>query len=311
MSANNYECPKCHNVFPLANKMLHDARCTESKPLPLNASRLVGQNQPKKENKPLQHRPQPKITAKRKPDSHINPLNVKESVMQVPETFTCWLCGETVKESDRDEHMELHEIEEKNTDFKNKIKEDKKKSESEKPQRPEQIQRPPNNQTQKGKPPQKPPQQNQIPPQRQPPQQKQPQRPPQKPQQKIDEIKPKHLKDSNRAQKIMNEINAKRSYIPFDDLDIFDFQKIQDSINKIGNPTDEDIINELPETEIEDVSKLDAERKICIICNVKFKEGDMATMLPCVHLFHSNCVIQWLRAKDFCPICQLKLTKDN
>ena len=48
MNENNYECPKCHNIFPFANKFLHDNRCTESNPLPLNASRLVGINDNKK-----------------------------------------------------------------------------------------------------------------------------------------------------------------------------------------------------------------------------------------------------------------------
>ena len=37
---NNYECPRCHNVFPSFNKIMHDAICTEQNPLPLNNSNL-------------------------------------------------------------------------------------------------------------------------------------------------------------------------------------------------------------------------------------------------------------------------------
>ena len=38
---NDYTCPRCHNVFPSINKMLHERICTEENPVPLNASRLV------------------------------------------------------------------------------------------------------------------------------------------------------------------------------------------------------------------------------------------------------------------------------
>ena len=42
---DNYECPRCHNVFPSTNKVMHDLRCTEEKPLPLDASRIEMQKE--------------------------------------------------------------------------------------------------------------------------------------------------------------------------------------------------------------------------------------------------------------------------
>ena len=77
------------------------------------------------------------------------------------------------------------------------------------------------------------------------------------------------------------------------------------------NPTDQEILNELPETQIEDVSKLDSEKKNCVICLEDFKNGDKACVLPCVHIFHTNCVKEWLKTKNFCPICKFKLTGEN
>ena len=117
MSDNNYECPKCHNIFPVSNRILHDARCTESNPVPLNKSRLEGKNENKKNNeyKPnIQHRPQPKITAQKRPDSHINPLNVKESVIEIPINFNCWLCEQVIPEKEREEHLQFHKMQEEN-----------------------------------------------------------------------------------------------------------------------------------------------------------------------------------------------------
>ncbi len=77
------------------------------------------------------------------------------------------------------------------------------------------------------------------------------------------------------------------------------------------NPTDEEILNELPETQIEDVNKLDPEKKNCIICLEDFKNGDKAIILPCIHLFHTNCIKNWLKTQNTCPICKFKLTGEN
>ena len=338
MNENNYECPKCHNVFPLANKMMHDFRCTESSPLPLNASRAIGININKKDNnnkEPIPHRPQPKITSKRRPDSHIKPLDIKESVLEVPETFNCWLCGQTLPEKEREDHMLCHQMEEENEKIRKKQREEQKRNpppNQRPPQRPQQPQRPPNGPQQQQRPPHGPqqPQQPQRPPngpqqqQRPPhgPQQpqrqlhgpQQPQRPPHGPQQPQ---RPPHGPQQQRAPQRNQQnnnginINLKRSFVPFESINIFDFNQVNQSLNKMDNPTEEEILNELPETEIGDVSKLDPERRNCIICLVDLKSGDKATMLPCIHMFHSYCVLEWLKTKNFCPVCKFKLTKDN
>ena len=79
----------------------------------------------------------------------------------------------------------------------------------------------------------------------------------------------------------------------------------------MDNPTDEEILNILPETDIGDVSKLAPEKRNCILCLIDLKTGDKATVLPCVHMFHTACIQGWLKSKNTCPICQLKLTKEN
>ena len=269
MTENNYECPKCHNVFPLANKFLHDNRCTESNPVPLNASRMVGINDHKKENKePIQHRPQPKITNKRKIDSHINPLNVKESIIPIPETFSCWLCGNTLPEDEREDHMLSHKLQE---EMANQYRPPQNQ------QRPPNQQRPFQNQ-------QRPPQNQQRFPQNQ-------HRPPQK-------------KNPNNP---INKINIKRSFVPFDDIQIFDFNQVNKGLKQYNNPNEDDILSELPETEIGDINKLPPEKRNCIICLKDLQTGDKATMLPCIHMFHSDCVHEWVKINKFCPICKFKL----
>ena len=70
-------------------------------------------------------------------------------------------------------------------------------------------------------------------------------------------------------------------------------------------------MNELPETQIEDVTKLDSEKKNCVICLEDFKNRDKAIILPCIHLFHKNCIKSWLKGHNSCPICKFKLTGSN
>ena len=90
------------------------------------------------------------------------------------------------------------------------------------------------------------------------------------------------------------------------------FQELFSDLESSGvRATDRDILNELPETNIEDVSKLYSDKKNCVICLEDFKNREKAIILPCIHLFHKNCIKSWLKKNNSCPICKFKLTRDN
>ncbi|XP_050271963.1 E3 ubiquitin-protein ligase BIG BROTHER-like [Quercus robur] len=44
----------------------------------------------------------------------------------------------------------------------------------------------------------------------------------------------------------------------------------------------------------------------CAVCLEQFRVGWHAK-LPCSHIFHRNCILQWLRMSDFCPLCRHKM----
>lgn len=52
----------------------------------------------------------------------------------------------------------------------------------------------------------------------------------------------------------------------------------------------------------------------CTICLSEFEEEEDVRRLPCMHLFHIECVDQWLATNKRCPICRVDieahLTKD-
>ncbi|KAF8099923.1 hypothetical protein N665_0235s0023 [Sinapis alba] len=42
----------------------------------------------------------------------------------------------------------------------------------------------------------------------------------------------------------------------------------------------------------------------CSICQEEYVDGDEAGTLPCQHMYHVSCAQQWLRMKNWCPICK-------
>ena len=45
----------------------------------------------------------------------------------------------------------------------------------------------------------------------------------------------------------------------------------------------------------------------CTICLSDFEEGEDVRRLPCMHLFHVECVDQWLKTNKCCPICRVDI----
>lgn len=49
----------------------------------------------------------------------------------------------------------------------------------------------------------------------------------------------------------------------------------------------------------------------CCICLDSFKQGDTAKRMPCLHCFHENCLMPWLRQKSTCPVCRAALEAND
>ena len=49
----------------------------------------------------------------------------------------------------------------------------------------------------------------------------------------------------------------------------------------------------------------------CAICKEPLLAGVKAIQLPCLHFYHSDCILPWLLARNSCPLCRHELPTDD
>jgi hypothetical protein len=45
----------------------------------------------------------------------------------------------------------------------------------------------------------------------------------------------------------------------------------------------------------------------CCICLEEISLGEKSILLPCGHMFHSNCIVTWLKKNNTCPMCRFEI----
>ncbi|KAL7583889.1 hypothetical protein Lser_V15G45361 [Lactuca serriola] len=71
-------------------------------------------------------------------------------------------------------------------------------------------------------------------------------------------------------------------------------------------PAPDSAINGLPDVKITQTHILN-DSQSCAICMEEFKVGGRAKELPCNHIYHSDCILPWLRLHNSCPVCRTEL----
>ncbi|GMP92361.1 hypothetical protein CsSME_00042617 [Camellia sinensis var. sinensis] len=64
-----------------------------------------------------------------------------------------------------------------------------------------------------------------------------------------------------------------------------------------------DTIASLPSMNYKTQSTQDGNNDSCVICRLDYEDGDTLTVLSCKHLYHSECINNWLRINKVCPVC--------
>lgn len=55
----------------------------------------------------------------------------------------------------------------------------------------------------------------------------------------------------------------------------------------------------------------DDDEVLCTICMVDIEDGDRVGALPCDHLFHAECLKEWIRRRNVCPLCQDPIAEER
>ena len=99
-----------------------------------------------------------------------------------------------------------------------------------------------------------------------------------------------------------------------DILDRLDNLSLDDSFDDLdfeGSGLDKNILDNMEIAKIKDVDKLDHDKKKCTICLENYANGDNTIALPCIHIFHADCIKTWLKNKTTCPICKYEIKYEN
>ena len=104
-----------------------------------------------------------------------------------------------------------------------------------------------------------------------------------------------------RLNKRENEILERRNV----DLDFFNRPRLEEPFRAEENDNKKEVkelLNILPKSKIEKNNNLK-----CVICLSNFKIKDNEVTLPCLHMFHFNCIKKWLYEKRCCPLCKSEI----
>jgi hypothetical protein len=84
------------------------------------------------------------------------------------------------------------------------------------------------------------------------------------------------------------------------------------SIVEKKKPTSESVLQKLKSFKLTDKyckknEKKQLELPNCCVCIMDIAKGKDTIMLPCGHMFHSDCIKKWLETKCSCPMCRFDL----
>jgi hypothetical protein len=81
--------------------------------------------------------------------------------------------------------------------------------------------------------------------------------------------------------------------------------------NNVPPPASRKAINKLHTVQVTADDLLEETNKECLICLTEHSVGSFSVKLPCGHLFHKDCLTEWLVKQCTCPVCRYELETED
>ena len=101
-------------------------------------------------------------------------------------------------------------------------------------------------------------------------------------------------------QQIMDELYPNPDAMSYEQL-----LQLEDNMGNVNKGLNKNQIDKLPDVKY-DKNKY-SENYQCIICMEEFENNENVKLLPCDHIFHKNCIKQWLLKQKTCPFCKAEI----
>lgn len=101
-------------------------------------------------------------------------------------------------------------------------------------------------------------------------------------------------------QQIMDELYPNPDSMSYEQL-----LQLEDNMGHVNKGLSKNQIDKLPIVKY-DKDKY-SENYQCIICMEEFEKKEKVKLLPCGHIFHDNCIKQWLLKQKTCPFCKSEI----
>jgi len=77
-------------------------------------------------------------------------------------------------------------------------------------------------------------------------------------------------------------------------------------------PASQSAIDKLQTKEVDDemLGASEDNKPKCVICVDEMVKGEKASVLPCNHFFHGECVTPWLKQHNTCPVCRRSIEEE-
>ena len=119
-----------------------------------------------------------------------------------------------------------------------------------------------------------------------------------------------HANNSRHSAPIFDDSSDDENFDDFGDGDIIFDENDSDSDFMFHKGLNKEILDNMEISKIKDVEKLDNDKKKCTICLEEYVNGDDSIALPCIHIFHADCIKTWLKNQNTCPICKFEIKYD-